>query len=129
MTSQKPTVPSSSLVQSKGHRVVLSTIGRFHTFDFARQLHKRSALTAIFSGYPWFKLSGEQLPRHLVYTFPWLHAPYMRFAGVIGDRSMKEWEWWDPYVFDLTTALRLPDCDVFCGLSSSGLRTGLQTNA
>ena len=31
-------------------RVVLSTIGKFHTFDLARQMHQRGALAAIFSG-------------------------------------------------------------------------------
>jgi starch synthase len=126
MTSQKPTVPSSNLVQSKGPRVVLSAIGRFHTFDLARQLHKRSALTAIFSGYPWFKLAREQLPRYLVYTFPWLHAPYMRLPGVISDRLTKEWEWWDSCFFEWYTALCLPNCDVYCGLSGSGLRSGIK---
>src|SRR6266404_3942831 len=122
MTTQKPTTPSSNLVQSKGPRVVLQTIGRFHTFDLARQLHKRSALTAIFSGSPWFKLAGEQLPRHLVYTFPWLHAPYMRLPGVISDRL----EWWDGYLFEWYTALCLPNCDVYCGLSGGGLRSGIK---
>ena len=58
-------------------RVVLSTIGRFHTFDLARQLHKRDKLKSVFSGYPSFKLRNEGLPKDKVRTFPWLHAPFM----------------------------------------------------
>src|SRR5215469_5637822 len=101
-------------------RVVLSTIGRLHSFDLARQMHKRSALVAIFSGYPWFKLKHERLPRHLVHTFPWLRAPYMRFPhGIFGDRFSREWAWWDLVLFDRHTAARMPDCDIYSGLSGS----------
>ncbi len=122
-------IPSENLdlFGLKKLRIVLSTIGRFHTFDLAKQMHKRSILTAVFSGYPWFKLSGEEIPRRLVHTFPWLHAPYMRFPhGIIGERFAQEWEWWDHYLFDLYTASQLPRCDVFCGLSGSGLKTGIK---
>ena len=43
-------------------KVVLSTPGRFHTFDLARELHSRRCLEAIFTGYPRFKLKTEALP-------------------------------------------------------------------
>lgn len=99
-------------------RVVLSTIGKFHTFDLARQMHQRNALTAIFSGYPWFKLRNEGLPKEKVKTFPYLHAPYMRFAPrSVAVRQL--WEWQDRVWFDRYTARNLPTCDVFCGLSGS----------
>src|ERR1700676_3535597 len=104
-------------------RVVLSTIGKFHTFDLARQLHKRGALISIFSGYPWFKLKTERLPRQRIKTFPYLHAPYMRFA----PRSTwlrQSWEWHDRVWFDHYVARCLPPCDIFCGLSGSALHTG-----
>src|SRR5436309_15330034 len=108
-------------------RVVLATIGRFHSFDLARQMHKRSALAAIFSGYPWFKLKGERLPRGLVHTFPWLHAPYMRFPhGIFGDGFTRQWEWWDFILFDYYTAARTPGCDVYSALSASGLKSGIK---
>jgi alpha-maltose-1-phosphate synthase len=109
-------------------RVVLSTIGKFHTFDLARQLEQRGALTAIFSGYPWFKLKNEGLPKHKVKTFPYLHAPYMRFAPrSIAVRQL--WEWQDRVWFDRHVARCLPVCDVFCGLSGSALRSGLKAKA
>lgn len=104
-------------------KIVLSTIGKFHSFDLARQLHKRSALTSIYSGYPWFKLKGEGLPKGSVKTFPYLHAPYMRFAPNFAPIRLL-WEWQDRFWFDQFVARNLPSCDLFCGLSGSGLHTG-----
>jgi hypothetical protein len=43
-------------------KVAVSTIGKFHTFDLARELRRQDALAAIFTGYPRFKLKHEQLP-------------------------------------------------------------------
>jgi starch synthase len=106
----------------KNMRVVLSTIGKFHTFDLARQIHERGALTAIFSGYPWFKLKRDGLPRQKVKTFPYLHAPYMRFAPRYTPARLL-WEWQDRVWFDRYVACRLPPCEVFCGLSGSALNT------
>jgi starch synthase len=104
-------------------KIALSTIGRFHSFDLARQLHKRDALASIFSAYPWFKLKGDGLPRNRVKTFPYLHAPYMRFAPRINSARLW-WEWQDRLWFDRYVARHLPPCDVFCGLSGSALQTG-----
>jgi alpha-maltose-1-phosphate synthase len=108
-------------------KVALSTIGKFHTFDLARQLHAQAALAAIFTGYPRFKLSNEKLPRHLVRTFPWIQAPYMAFGqrDRFGHRAVWEWEHLARETLDAHVALNLPSCDVFVGLSGSALRTGL----
>jgi starch synthase len=103
--------------------VALSTIGRFHTFDLARQLHRRNALTAVFSGYPSIKLKNEGIPRQSVKTFPWLHAPYMRFAPRYEPLRIL-WEWHDRLWFDRYVSRNLPLCDIFCGLSGSALETG-----
>jgi glycosyltransferase involved in cell wall biosynthesis len=85
-------------------------------------MQQRGALTAIFSGYPWFKLKTEGLPRDKVKTFPYIHAPYMRFA----PRSLvvrQWWEWYSALSFDWHTARNLPPCDVFCGLSGFAVGT------
>ena len=103
--------------------VVLSTLGKFHSFDLARQLHKRGALSKIYSGYPWVKLKQEKLPRQRVKTFPYLHAPYMRLAPRYTPARLF-WEWQDRVWFDRYVATQLPRCDVFCGLSGSGLYSG-----
>lgn len=103
--------------------VVLSTIGKFHSFDLARQLYRRGVLSKIYSAYPWFKLKRERLPRLRVKTFPYLHAPYMRLAPRYTP-ARQLWEWHDRVWFDRYVASQLPECDVFCGLSGSGLFSG-----
>src|SRR5438270_129960 len=104
-------------------KAVLSVIGKFHTFDLARQLHKRDALSAIFSGYPHFKLRKEGLPRNLVHTFPYIFTPYMRFAPSY-YRLRWLWDLCNVVSLDWYVASKLPPCDVFLSLSSCGLRTG-----
>jgi starch synthase len=107
-------------------KVVLSTIGKFHTFDLARELHAHGALEAVYSGYPVFKLKQENLPLDKVRTFPWLHAPYMAWPGRerLGTSLNRAWEFADRTLFDRYVAARLPGCEVFVGLSGSALRTG-----
>ena len=107
-------------------KAVLTTLGKFHSFDLARQLHARGALRMIYSGYPRFKLQGEGLPRPLVRTFPYLHAPYMAsgWRGRLGLRFLQQWEYWDRTSIDRFVARTLPDADVFVGLSGCGLATG-----
>ena len=112
-------------------RVALSTIGKFHTFDLARELQTRGALTEIFSGYPLFKLRHEQLPTSSVRTFAWVHAPYMsfRYRRLLGTRINRLWEYVDKVTFDRYVAARLPPCDIFVGLSGSALRSGMAAQA
>lgn len=107
-------------------KVALSTLGRFHSFDLARQLHARSMLEGIWTGYPRFKLKDEQLPPSLVHTFPYVHAPYManRWRHLMGTRRIWDWELLDRVTLDRHVAKRLPPCDVFVGLSSSALASG-----
>jgi glycosyltransferase involved in cell wall biosynthesis len=106
-------------------KVTLSTLGKFHSFDLARQLYSRGALRAIYSAYPAFKLRGEGLPSRLVHTFPWLHAPFMAFPrNRLSARANQAWEYLDRISFDRYVSLRMPECDVFVGLSSSSLRSG-----
>src|SRR5579862_7083176 len=107
-------------------KIVLSTVGKFHTFDLARELHAAHALTAIFTGYPRFKLRDEQLPPELIHTFSPLHAPYMAFRGrqMLGNRLLRLWEYADRVSLDRHVSKRMPDCDVFVGLSGSALKSG-----
>lgn len=95
-------------------------------FDLARELYARDALVAIYTGYPRFKLKGEDLPQGLIHTYPWVHAPYMAFRRrqVLGRYLVQAWERWDQRLLDVHVARHIPDCDVFVGLSGSGLKTG-----
>lgn len=106
--------------------VVLSTLGKFHTFDLARQLHQQGALAAVFTGYPRFKLRYEDLPAAKIRSYPWVHAPYMALAGRyrLGARLSTSWEWLDRIALDQHVARQLPPCEVFVGLSSSALFSG-----
>lgn len=107
-------------------KIALSTMGTFHSFDLARELHAKQSLVAIFTGYPRFKLKNEQLPAHLIRTFPWVHTPYMAFKGkdALGVNLLRAWEQLDRTTFDRHVVRSMPQCDVFVGLSSSTLFSG-----
>lgn len=107
-------------------KVVVSVVGRFHSFDLARELHRRGSLGAIYTAYPWFKVARDGLPRPLVRTFPLLHAPYMALArqGWLGPRLRRGWENAVRVSLDARVAAEMPACDVFVGLSGSAVRSG-----
>ena len=112
-------------------KVGLSTIGTFHHFDLARELHARGLLAQIYSGYPAFKLKREGLPKGLVTTFPWVHGPYMAFKQRhrLGLGVLRAWESLDRLTFDRFVSSQMGDVDVFVGLSGSGLNTGRSVQA
>jgi glycosyltransferase involved in cell wall biosynthesis len=112
-------------------QVVLSTIGKFHTFDLARELHAHGALRAIFTGNPRFKLQNEQLPADVIHTFPWVHAPYagFRYRHFLGKRANRLWEYLDKITLDRYVSARMQECDVFVGLSGSALLSGQAAQA
>ena len=107
-------------------KVGLSTIGTFHHFDLARELHARGLLAQIYSGYPAFKLTREGLPKGLVTTFPWVHGPYMAFKQRhrLGLGVLRAWESLDRLTFDRFVSSQMGDVDVFVGLSGSALKAG-----
>lgn len=104
-------------------KIVLSTIGKFHTFDLARELYSRGVLTKIFTGYPFFKLMNEGLPKEFIQTFPWIHSPYMAFPwrDSLPIAMIKEWENLSATSFGYFVARNLPECDLYVGLSGSAL--------
>ena len=107
-------------------RVVQTVFGKFHHFHLARQLHQREMLAGIFSSYPSFKLRDQGIPMDLVHTFPYLHMSQfaaMRY-GLGSSAFGLELSWWLALTLDSYVASRLPDCDVFIGISGSGLKTG-----
>jgi starch synthase len=113
-------------------KIVVSTIGKFHSFDLARELHSHDALKAIFTGYPRFKLQHEELPSELIHTYSWVHTPYMAFRqgwGIVGDRLLRQMEYVDKILLDHHVSRHLPECDVFVGLSGSALQSGKVAHA
>jgi len=105
-------------------RVVQSCIGKFHHFHLARQLYQRDSLECIFTGYPWFKLKNERLPREKVRSFPWLQTPYMAFSRYFPPQFSQEWAIWSHRLLDVYASRHLPKCNAFIGLSGAGLQTG-----
>ena len=107
-------------------RVVLSTISRFHSFDLARQLLRHGALTRIHSGYPWWKLSGEGIPRALVDTWPWIVVPRMALArtGILRGILHAGVDEISQTRFARHVDRTLPDCDIFHCLSRYALEPG-----
>jgi len=112
-------------------RVVQSCIGRFHHFHLARELHRRGALACIFTGYPWFRLAGEGLPREKVRTFPWLRGFRMGCGrvGLTSPSFIRELEQWSLSAHDRFTWRNLPPCDAFVGLSGMAGATGRKAQA
>lgn len=107
-------------------KVALSTVGKFHTFDLARELHARGALAGIFTGYPQFKLRNEGLPKPLIHSFPWVHGAYMAFPWKhrLPRSVVRQWEHVNAVTFGAWVARTLPPCDLYVGLSGSTLPAG-----
>lgn len=130
MTTAALNVPTNlarpaSDVAGRPLRVVQTVLGRFHHFDLARQLHRHGCLRMIFSGYPWWKLRQEGIPRESVRTFPWLMAPLMakwRY-GWRHHRLDRELSLLAAATLDGHVSRNLPECDVFIAISGSGLKT------
>ncbi len=107
-------------------RIALSTPGKFHTFDLARELHSRGALAAVFTGYPSFKLKNENVPQEMIRTFPWLQSSYMAFPfrQHLPNSVIRQWEHLTATTFGNWVAKSLPKCDLYVGLSGSSLPAG-----
>ena len=107
-------------------RVALSTVGKFHTFDLARELHARGVLAGIYTGYPRFKLRQEGLPQELIHTFPWVNGAYMaaRWKHRLPRPVLQQWEHINSVTFARWVERSLPECDLYVGLSGSSLRAG-----
>lgn len=107
-------------------KVALSAVGKFHTFDLARELYSRGLLAQIATGYPRFKLKGEGIPPQLIRSFPWVHGSYMAFPWHrhLSPSMVQAWENLTAVTFSAWAARSLPDCDLYVGLSGSALAAG-----
>ena len=112
-------------------KVALTTVGKFHTFDLARQLAQRAMLAGVVTGYPKFMLTHENVEARYIHSFPWLRTPYMALArtGLMGPGLERRLTWWALQSLDRYAAARLPVCEAFVGLSGVGLMTGRRAKA
>lgn len=100
-------------------RAGVSSAGRFHMFDLARELDRLSVLGALYTGYPRWKLN--ELPKHRIHTSCW---PTLLTAA--GQRLGWQGAWqkrWRIKHHDRWTASVMEPCDVFHCLSSFGLES------
>ena len=107
-------------------RIVQTVFGVFHSFDLARELHRRGHLERIFSTWPWRRLQREGLPRELVGTFPWVHTPefVLARAGLLPRWLEDHTGYANALSFDEYTLRRIPECDALVAISGSALKTG-----
>lgn len=103
----------------------LVCVARFHYFDLARQLEKRGMLERFYTGYPSWKLKGEDLPGSRVETYPWFITPYMALGrwGFLKEPLQRELAWMAHEALDSHVSRNLPPCDVLMVLSGAGLKT------
>jgi glycosyltransferase involved in cell wall biosynthesis len=110
-------------------KVSLSSIGKFHTFDLARELLARDALAGVYTGYPHFKLKHEGVPQELIHTLAWTQGAYMGFPWKhrLSAAAVQSWENFNAKAFGNWVGRRVPECDVYVGLSGSSLPAGSRT--
>ena len=106
-------------------RVVLTTHGRFHSFDLAEQLQRAGALSAIYTAYPKFKLRNTRVDPRLIRSFPYVSALHRLVEGRRAPLVLKQiLQLQASRAIDAYAGMTLPPCDILMGLSGSALQTG-----
>ena len=109
-------------------KIKLITIGRFHLFHLARQLHKFKLLDEIYSGYPKFKLKDEYgIPKYKIKTYPYYKVPSHLFNKYLKNFSPKT----DQYLSNLSfttlsnkVAKNINKANVLIAQSGTGFEAG-----
>ncbi len=108
-------------------KVALSTHGRFHSFDLARELHRHGVFDEIWTSYPAFKVANEGLPPDTVHSVAfttYLQRIMDRVPGV-PLRAFQEVSWIGGERLDKTVRRQMGrDVDVLVALSGGGLSSG-----
>ena len=107
-------------------RVALATIGRYHSFDLARELQNAGSLAAIYTGFPRWAVRDSGVEPARIRSFPWIQTPKAalqrwRMMPPALERAMA---WHALEFLDRYVARTLVPCDVFTALSGTGLAAG-----
>jgi starch synthase len=112
-------------VTAERPRVVLTTHGRFHSFDLAEQLQNAGLLKAIYTPYPKFKLLNTDVDPRLIRSFPFLSALQRLVANQPLPAIIKQkLQFYGGPAIDLYAKLTRPECNLIMALSGGGLATG-----
>jgi glycosyltransferase involved in cell wall biosynthesis len=112
-------------VNGRPARVVLTTHGRFHSFDLAEQLQRAGLLHAIYTAYPKFKLRNTRVDPGLIRSFPYVSALHRLVEGRRAPLAVKQLlQLKAGRAIDAYARMTLPPCDIVMGLSGTALETG-----
>jgi glycosyltransferase involved in cell wall biosynthesis len=112
-------------VSGPSARVVLTTHGRFHSFDLAEQLQRAGCLRAIYTAYPKFKLRNTRVDPALIRCFPYVSALHRLVEGRQAPLALKQMlQLQAGGAIDAYAWMTLPPCDIVMGLSGSALKSG-----
>jgi len=111
------------------NKFLLSCHGRFHYFEIAKVLYKNDQLSQIVSGYPWFKLKNENLPKNKVTTvafgiFTILAALLRKISLTFFKKLILILSNIQAIYIIKRSSNFLDNSDVFLALSGGGLETG-----
>ena len=99
-------------------KINLSSVGRFHHFDLAKDLARSDCLETFYTGYPRSRVNG--VPPKRIKSFPYVVAPMM-LAGRYGLTGMaRALNWTAAETFDHWVASELRPCDVLVANESNG---------
>lgn len=104
-------------------KVIISTGGKFHSFHLARQLDKRGMLKKIITGYPKFKLKGENIKSNKIISFPipFLFEYFLSKNNYIKKRLPINYIY--KVVYDFLASKNIENCDLFIGWSGNCLKS------
>jgi starch synthase len=105
--------------------VVLTTHGRFHSFDLAEQLQNSGMLRAIFTPYPKFKLRNTKVDPRFIRPFPVMSALQRIAAASRAPSTVKQMlQLYTGEAIDFYAKQTRPNCNIVMALSGGGLASG-----
>ncbi len=107
-------------------KVAVTTLGRFHHFDLARQLQKADAFAGIFTSYPRFKLREEDLPEGLVHSHPLWGFAEQAALRLRMPSAVDAADWIKIKAIDRCAAREMPECDAYVAIATAGLLSGAE---
>jgi len=104
-------------------KYLLANPAKFHSFEVGRELIKNNQLNKIICGYPWFKLKHEGINENKIISLSLITI----LKKIIKKKKIRDIL--NIYQFkkiDLTARKFLDNTNVFIGLSTCGLQTGIE---